>query len=147
MTNYESFQTSEHTSLGELSNQSSDFKDNIKRMTVDSAIRERIIDLYNTGHNPGYISNLMNKKRTTVSSIIRKFISTGEIFASSRGGDRRSKLNQEHKNTIRSWIDKDCLMTLKEISERFIATYNFSISMSSINRCPKNFHYTLKMQT
>ena len=63
------------------------------------------------------------------------------------GGNRGPKLSPTHKEIICSWVDKNCILTLNQIKQRISETFEMDISISTIDRCLKNFHFTLKRLT
>ena len=85
--------------------------------------------------------------RTTVVSIVTAHSKTGRIEASKRGGDFSSKLSLEHKTHIRNWVDEDATVTLKALSNKILDKFGIKVSLSTINRCLKEFHYSLKSLT
>jgi len=116
----------------------------ISRTTVSPEIRKRVISLAIEGNGCTMISRILDLPRTNISSIVSKFFKTGEAEPRSRGGNRRGKLTIEQKESICGWIDENCLLTLKDIKKRVQEELNLLVSESTIDRCLKSFHYTVK---
>ena len=112
--------------------------------TNSNSDHERIITAYLNGNSPSQISNLMDLKRTTVHQIIKKYQETGQIVAERRAGEKESKLNQEQKNAIKSWIDEDCTLSLRAITEKVFETFQIRICKTKAMKYVKGFHYILK---
>ena len=53
-------------------------------------------------------------------------------------------MTEEHKSAVLSWVDNDCLLTLKELVFRLQDTFGVSVFASCVNRCLREFHYTIK---
>ncbi|KAF7689871.1 hypothetical protein CDIK_2804 [Cucumispora dikerogammari] len=80
----------------------------------------------------------------TVIKIIKTYIETSEIKSKKQGRDRRSKLSEDKKTTICTWINENCTLSLKKIKEKVQNQMNKTVSISTIDRCIREFHYTLK---
>ena len=115
------------------------------RYTVISAeLRERICSLSLQGNNLSYISHILNLKRQTVASIIKRFELTGQSQSARKGGDTRSKLLDTQKALIRHWVDNDCLLTLKQLVDKVHKEFVITVSKSCVDKVLNDFHYTLK---
>lgn len=68
-------------------------------------------------------------------------------MANSRGGDRRSILNEEKKEQIKNWVDNDPTITLKSLEKKIREKYGLIVYDNTIDRCLKNYHYSLKQLT
>ena len=90
------------------------------------------------------ISTSLEVNRTTVSKIIKRFKESGEIMSKKKGGDFTSKLSGRDKEAIISWVDEDPLLTLGQLKEKINEELGRVVSISTVDRCLKNFHYTLK---
>ena len=107
-------------------------------------MRERICSLSLQGNNPSYISHILNLKRQTVASIIKRFELTGQSQPARKGGDTRSKLLDTQKASIRHWVDNDCLLTLKQLVDKVREEFGITVSKSCVDKVLNDFHYTLK---
>ncbi|ORD96291.1 hypothetical protein HERIO_1774 [Hepatospora eriocheir] len=83
----------------------------------------------------------------TVNSIVKRYNTSGKVLLQSRGGDRRSKLSLDIKEAILAWVDDEPILKLKDLRIKVIETYEIDVSISTIDRCLRQFHYTLKRIT
>ncbi|KAI5154203.1 hypothetical protein ENBRE01_3330 [Enteropsectra breve] len=106
--------------------------------------RRLVIDAYTNGACASEIVRLSQKPRSTIISIINKYLETGETDAAKRGGIPTPKLTDEMKNQIREWIDENCSITIARLKFKIMEAYNISVSASTIYRAVIGFSYTLK---
>lgn len=116
----------------------------IKRTSVTSEIRKRIISLALEGKGNGFIANLLGLPRTTVVTIVSKFYNKGEDDVKKRGGNHRGKLTSEQKEHICRKVDENCFLSLNELVLNVYEQFGISVSKSTIDRCLQEFHYTIK---
>ncbi|KAF7687091.1 hypothetical protein CDIK_3072, partial [Cucumispora dikerogammari] len=107
-------------------------------------LRQIICDGYNRGESPNRLAAHHSLAKSTVRSIITKYLKNGEMQASPRGEDKKSKLSSAQKKPILGWVDENPILTLQESKEKVLITFNISCSTSTINRVLSEFHYTLK---
>ena len=69
---------------------------------------------------------------------------TGSTSRKKRGGNKRSLVAREQKDKICEWVDEECTLTLNELKERVSTELGAIVSKSTIDRCLKKFHYSLK---
>jgi len=138
-------QNTENESVSEnLVNEQQISNQRITRTPVTPELRKRAIALALEGNGNGHISNLLGLPRTTIVTIVSKFYATGQEEAKIRGGNHRGKLTHIHKEAIRSWVDDDCLITLKKLAVLMHDEFGITVSISTIDRCLREFHYTIK---
>ena len=106
--------------------------------------QERIASKVDAGWSIKDIATALDLNYPAVYRIVRIYCQTGKTQNGKRGGDRRSKLNDQMKQTILDWVDENCLLTLKELCLKIYERYNVQISKSTVDRCLKEFHYTVK---
>ncbi|KAF0985388.1 hypothetical protein HZS_6985 [Henneguya salminicola] len=70
------------------------------RRSVSNDDRERIITKLIAGCSVKMISSMYNLKYQTVNTVVKRYLESGKIIASKRGGDRRSKLSLEIKESL-----------------------------------------------
>lgn len=64
------------------------------------------------------------------------------------GGHRKQLLTVAQKEIICDWIDLDCTQTLRSLRDKCLLEWpRMQISLSTINRALKEFHYLVKMVT
>ncbi|KAF7694608.1 hypothetical protein CDIK_2112 [Cucumispora dikerogammari] len=86
----------------------------------------------------------MTFNRSTVQKIIKRYIDTGQINKLKRTVFVPKKLTNEHINRIKSWLDSDCSLSLKEIVNRCASELDVMTSISSVNKAIVGFAYSLK---
>ena len=84
----------------------------IKRTSVTSEIRKRIISLAFEGNGNGFIAKLLGLTRTIVVTIVSKFYIKDEDDVKKRGGNHREKLTSEQKEHICRKVDENCILSL-----------------------------------
>lgn len=118
-----------------------------KYKIVSSETRKLICINYDSGKSISELSQIYDVKESTIRSICKRFDSTGSTEPSSKGGDHRSRLSEDQKSRIIQWVDEDATISLLSLKKKVFETYNLTISISTIDRILKNFHYTLKNST
>jgi hypothetical protein len=53
-------------------------------------------------------------------------------------------LSDLQKEQICDWVDEDCTLTLEQLKRKCLDEYNISLSISTVERELKAFHYTIK---
>ncbi|KAF7685601.1 hypothetical protein CDIK_3650 [Cucumispora dikerogammari] len=115
-----------------------------KRRKISTDDRQKIITKFNSSETQMQISKELSINYQTVIKIVKTHIETNEIKSRKHGGDRLSKLSEDEKTTICTWINKNCTLSLKQIKEKVQDKINKTVSVSTIDRCIREFHYTLK---
>lgn len=116
----------------------------IVRTPVSSELRKRILSLALDGNGNSTIGRILGLPRTTVGTIVSKYFANGNIEAKLKGGNHRGKLSTSQKETIKQWVDENCLLTLKDLVTRVKDQFKINVSRSCVDRCLRNFHYTIK---
>ena len=114
---------------------------------VTNVVRESIVSKCIDGNSVKTISSMMGINYHTVYSIVKKFLKTGKTKREIMGGNRKPKLASEIKEALLTYVDLDCAKTLKELKEWLQMQHGVNVSISTIDRTLKNFHYTLKTLT
>ena len=86
----------------------------------------------------------MKIKRNTIESILGNYNETGKVSVKKRGGENKKVLSEEEQNTIKSWVDEDCTITLAQLVQKCANELQKKVSQSTINRVLDGFTYTLK---
>uniref|UniRef100_A0A182MKK7 CCHC-type domain-containing protein n=1 Tax=Anopheles culicifacies TaxID=139723 RepID=A0A182MKK7_9DIPT len=115
-----------------------------KNKTTSNEDRERVIQANENGYTPSMIAEMLSMKRSTVYSILKKYFKTSEAEASKRGGIKPKKLKSAAVADIQSWIDEDCAISLKKLSQKIFERHSIQVSATTIAREIKNFNYTFK---
>ena len=106
--------------------------------------RQRIIDAHIAGRSVATIAELLCLRRTTVYGIIRTYRNEDRVRKLLRGGPRNKKLQPEHKDRIREFVDDDCSITLRSLKEKCLQELHVSVCEKTIDRCLKEFHCSFK---
>ena len=77
---------------------------------------------------------LCNVKYPTLYDIISVFEKEDRVETKLKSGVRKKKLNEEHFNAIRSWIDEDGSTTLKYIKSKLEDKYSLTICEKTVER-------------
>jgi transposase len=89
--------------------------------------RKTIIESYENGNDITTISNVMNKKKNSVVSLIRRYSSRGDYISENSSNTRPKILTSEEEVTILSWVDESPELTLKQIKEKVYAAMNKTV--------------------
>ena len=106
--------------------------------------RKRVVQAYIQQQTTTSISDVLGIKPQTIRAIIKLYKETGRINTLKRGGRHETKLNNHHKDTIISWINEDCSMTLQTIASKVSTEFGISISKSTVDRVLGDFHFSWK---
>jgi len=112
--------------------------------TISNADREKICKAYNNGNSINTICKAFDIKRTTVHEIVKKFLNSGLTESQRKGGNRPCKLNDEDKQQILEWVDKNCSLSMQKISNKIYDDFHIRISKPTVMKILKQFHYSLK---
>ena len=115
-----------------------------RRMSITDDLRRRIVDAHLGNMDYRLIANAFGIPRTTVEGILRTYRLENRVTSKKRGRAPREKLSQEDKEVVKQWVDDDCSLTLRVIKEGLRAERGVRVSESTISRCLKAFHYTVK---
>ena len=84
-----------------------------KYSKISDELRNIIIKRFEDSEPITNISQTLGLSKSTVFLICRKFDKTGSTLPQQRGGNKRSKLSNEQKETICNWIDKNAICLMK----------------------------------
>ena len=87
---------------------------------------------------------MLSLKYCTIWRIVNQFNRTGDVSAKKCGGDTHPKLIQEQKNEVLLWVNKNCLVKLKDLVVKVNEKFNILTSKNAIDRILLEFHYTMK---
>ncbi|KAK1351077.1 hypothetical protein LUQ84_000350 [Hamiltosporidium tvaerminnensis] len=78
----------------------------LRKQKVSNNDRECIIKKTLEGHSMSAIASMYQINYQTVNSIVKRYLKTGLVFVEKRdGGDRRSKLTLEIKESLQTYVD------------------------------------------
>jgi transposase len=111
---------------------------------MTNEMRMKIVEAYINGNSAKTIANFLGLQRTTVHMVIKKYLSTGIIEPKTRTVFAPQKLSEENKIVIKQWIDDNCTLTLRAISQMVLTEFNIVVSKSTIAKIITEFSYSLK---
>ncbi|KAG0442512.1 Paired box protein Pax-6 [Dictyocoela muelleri] len=85
---------------------------------LDLKKRQILIKLYNEGVKISEIARIIIIDKSTVSRIVKRFLSTGEINTLSKGGSRSAIISNDHKIYIKRYLEENGTLTSKEIKHK-----------------------------
>lgn len=111
---------------------------------ISNDLRALIIRSMNNGLTANNIGEQFGILPNTVRKIYSTYRRTANIHKRS-AGHRLKKLSVLQINEICNWIDEDCSLSLRQLKERCLTQWPLhQISLSTINRALKTFHYSFK---
>ena len=110
---------------------------------VSDEIRARIIRAYENGADRDQLINSFSIKRQTLGNILNIFEREKRVERRPKGGSK-PKLSAEERMKIKEWLDEDCCLRLKDIQVMIFETFEKQVSLATIDRSIKSFHYTFK---
>jgi transposase len=113
------------------------------KKVIPNEIRNLIIERLNDGQPPKDVSLLYDVKYETVRSIYKTYLKDGRV-EKKKTGHRKSLLSDQQKEKICDWVDDDCHLTLEQLKRKCLEEFNISLSVSTVERALKEFHYTIK---
>jgi transposase len=120
---------------------------NRQKNKLSNEDRTRIVQYHLEGIKTQAISELVCFPRATISAVITTYKQSGRINILSRGCDKRTLVSEEQKIAVKTWVDENLTSTLKNLVQKFNSIYNMVVDDNTIDRCSKNFHYSLKQIT
>jgi len=112
-----------------------------KYTPIKNEDREEIVNSYENGATASEIASLYQFNVSTVRTIIKKYLQTGNYktgYSAEREGIQ--KINEEQKEQVRRWVDEDCSITLLKLAERILQEMEIKVSRQTIPRVLKSFH-------
>ncbi len=113
-------------------------------MKVTPELRSLIEAQYMDGKMATEISANLRLKRTTVSSIIKKYRDTGSWESGQRGGARHSKVNAKVKTFLRELLAENCTFTLMDLKQKVLEKFSLDLSATSIHFALLGLHWSFK---
>lgn len=114
------------------------------RNKITNMQRQAVIYNHERGMRAQDIANFLQLPRTTILTIIKMENNPNRHLVGRRGGDHRSKLNDQDKLAIQQWVDKDPCITLQDICTKIQTDLGKVVSKSTAQRCLKLMHYSIK---
>lgn len=134
----------DETMQNNIPDQDSDASQTRINEKIDNPLRSRIIEKYKEGLQHIEIASQLKIKVKTITSIIRRFKNTGQIFKKNQRAPRVKKLSEDDKNAVKNLIDNNSDVTLKEIKADLEVSRGKIVSLTTISKVINDFCYTLK---
>lgn len=114
---------------------------------ISDEIRELIIKRMDSGFTAKEVGEQFQILPNTVRKIYKTYQRTN-VLKKRNAGHRKQKLTVLQKEIICDYVDLDCTVTLKQLKEKCNTQWpDLEISLSTINRALKEFHYSVKRIT
>lgn len=130
-------------SISSSSSSSSSSSTRGPKKKISNEIRKLIIEKLKSGDSPKDVSNIYQVNYDTVRSMYRTYKKNG-LMEKKTTGRRQPILTEEQKERICDWVDEDCSLTLLQLKNKCFEEMNITVSISTIERALKSFHYTIK---
>lgn len=85
-------------------------------------------------------------KMKALSKCVNKYWSAQGISCG-RQRERARRLTTAHQEAICDWVDEDCSLTLKQLADEVKRLFGILVSVSTVRRALKGFHYSFKCVT
>lgn len=96
--------------------------------------RRRIIEAHLAGQSSLLIEKALGIKRTTINTIITKFVEEGRVEAKKRGGRKAHKLSDDQKLIVKSWAAGERGISLAKLKDKCLTTFGVAVSEATISR-------------
>lgn len=111
----------------------------IKKREADN-IKKQICALYNNGGDWRALAKTLGVKTTTS----YRWVNGQNVAEKQRGGNRRSKITNEHRNFIEQCVEQNTRITLKQMKEKLMQTYQIAVSVECVRKHLDGMLFTLK---
>ena len=112
---------------------------------ISNDLRERLIKALEAGSlRRKDAANVFNISYSSVVRIYNEYLKNGKIQKKIQGGKKQKKLQDSEINIIKSWLEENCTLTLKEIKNKIFIEKNISVSLRTISRYIDSFNYSFK---
>lgn len=90
------------------------------------------------------VASIYLVKKLTDSTILKTYRSEARTQKKPRGGNHSSKISPGQKEWVCDLVDADCTISLVQLSTRLKETHDVAVSLPTIHRLLRDFHYSLK---
>ncbi|KAF0992161.1 hypothetical protein HZS_1694 [Henneguya salminicola] len=111
---------------------------------LNNDTRARIIESYNRGNSCQKIAEIFDHNRTTVHNVVTRYLLTDELKIKLRVTCAQKKLTPAQEMEIKDWVDENCTISLKTISNKCMQEFGVRICKSTAANILTDFSYTLK---
>ncbi|KAF0989081.1 hypothetical protein HZS_709 [Henneguya salminicola] len=111
---------------------------------LNNDTRARILQAYNRGNSCQNISELFDHNRTTLPNVVKRYRLTGELENKRRVIRTQKKLKTAQEREMKDWVDENCTISLKTISNNCVQEFGVRIFKSTTENILTGYSYTLK---
>lgn len=111
----------------------------IKKREADN-IKKQICALYNNGGDWRALAKALEVKTTTS----YRWVNGQNVPEKQRGGNRRSKITNEHRDFMVQCVEKNTRITLNQMKEKLMSTYQLDVSVECVRKHLDGMLFTLK---
>lgn len=98
---------------------------NHKYQQISSDQREKIInEVNNKGNSIRKVATKFRMSHSTVQDIVKRFDEENRITLKQRGGDKRSILNEDHKNFLSECVEEEPWISIADLTQKLIHRYS-----------------------
>lgn len=83
--------------------------------------------------------------KSTAYDINKRFVVSGNIFATKKGGAFQKKMTPAIEQALLDWVDNEADTTLKTLAERILNRFGIAVSQSTVSRALSRNGFTLKL--
>ncbi|KAG0438380.1 hypothetical protein DMUE_3125 [Dictyocoela muelleri] len=94
--------------------------------------RQILIKLYNEGVKISKIARILIIEKSTVSRIVKRFLTTGVITTLPKGNNRSAVISNGSKIYIKRFFDEDATLSFRKI-KILVMDFDISLNLSSIH--------------
>ncbi|CAG8678754.1 32975_t:CDS:2, partial [Racocetra persica] len=120
-----------------------------KYQNISFEKRKKIIDdVNNKGISIRKVAANYRLAPSTVDDIVKRFDREDQIALKSRGGDKRSILNEQHKEFLRDAIEEEPWLAICDLTQKLLSRFpDVKLSDRTVFRYVKDLGFTLKRLT
>lgn len=108
-------------------------------------LREKIIIALKKGdNNQSKIANIFNVSNAFVSTLWKRYNETKTFKPKKVGGNRKPIITEIGRKHLEEWIANEPSLTLDELSQRYTAHFNKSVSRSTVGLTLQKMRITFK---
>ena len=115
-----------------------------KKPITPENLKEVALNLYSSGSiSITECAQTLGSNRSTLSKVIQRNNDVGGITASERQGHTKL-LTDKEGDELCDILDEDCTKSLKDLKDYCLQKFGKNVSLSTISRMLKAFHYSFK---
>ncbi len=116
-----------------------------KKISIET--RGAIVRMYTNGVTKTRISNDLAVPRSSVNSVIKNFIETGNVDPKNKGGAYNIKCNGEIRVRMEQLLQEECTRTLSFLQSKILEEFEVRLCLATIRANLKVINFSLKQTT